>query len=209
MGRWVNKNKPGRTPGRKNLKRTADGLLKNQHGVTFTPQDKKDLVNAVNRMHYKRAKMLKEADALPRKVAGKDTGDTVASLRLMGKENEFILAKRSKSLQRFQTREQFENYLAKTNYINENTDDYLIERMRDYKRNYMKAIDDAFGDEAKDIKMKIRMMKPQDYMQTVESDETLEISYVYDPAARNAKMNKIRKALGMKQKDSASDVTIK
>ena len=81
------------------------------------------------------------------------------------------------------------------------TGEYLEDRTRLYKKNYMKALDNVFGDEAKGIKMKIRMMKPEDYRKMVENDEFLEINYIYEVDAQEGKLAQIRKSLGMKQPD--------
>lgn len=189
--------KGGRVKGRKNLTRTSSGLIKNQHGVTFTESEKKLLesrVNAVNRKHNK----MKRAEAtLPRKYAGREMGDTVGSLQLMGKESDFIIAKRTKSLQRFRSREQFENYLDSLKTAN--SPDYIRDRIRGYKANHMQSLRDAYGDDAKDIIMKIRMMKPDEYMKLVQQDETMEIGFNYPPD--QSKLNAMRSALGMKLKD--------
>lgn len=189
----------GRKQGRKNLVKTDTGVI-NQYGVNFTNEEKKALESAVNSANRKRKKMLEQEAKLPRKVAGIDTGDTVASLQLMGKESDFILQRKSKSLQRFKTREEYNRYMRNLERVNSR--DYLTERIRLYKRNHMKAIENAYGDEAKDVVMKIRMMKPADYMRMVQSDEALEINYIYDPSARSGKINQLRASLGMKLKES-------
>lgn len=194
----------GRAPGRKNLKKTDTGNLVNQFGVTFTPEEKRDLENAVNTANRKRSRMLKEAATLPRMVSGRDTGDTIGSLQLMGKESDFILSKKTKSLQRFRDREQYENYMKTLQRVNSR--DYIEDRIRMYKRNHMKALENAFGDEAKDVMMKIRMMKPKDYMKMLQQDESLEISYIYDPTARSGKLNQIRASMGMKLKDESMEI---
>lgn len=194
----------GRSTGRKNLKRTDAGQLVNQFGVTFSPDEKRALENAVNTANRKRARMLKEAATLPRMVAGRDSGDTVGSLQLMGKESDFILAKKTKSLQRFRTREQFENYMDTLKKVN--TREYINDRVRLYKRNHMQALENAYGDEAKDVIMKIRMMKPKDYMTMIQQDETLEISYIYDPTARTGKLNQMRASMGMKLKEESIEI---
>lgn len=193
----------GRAKGSKNLKRAANGQRVNQHGVSFSDADKAKLENLVNKANYRRKKMLKEAATLPRMAGGKETGDTVGSLQLMGKESDFILARKTKSLQRFKSRDQFDQYLKQLERVN--SPEYLDERTRDYKRNYSAALDNVFGDEAKDVKMKIRMMKPEEYRKIVEQDEDLEISYIYDVSERTAKLNKIRRALGMKEKEEEYD----
>ena len=193
----------GRKSGRKNLKRTASGDLLNQHGVTFTPDEKKALENAVNKANYKRAKMLKQEATLPRKVLGVETKDTVGSLQLMGKESDFILSRKTKSLQRFKSREEYDRYMKNLDRVN--SKDYITDRVRQYKRNHMKALENAYGDEAKDVVMKIRMMKPADYMKMVQQDENLEIGYVYDPSDRTGKLNQMRASMGMKLKEDFID----
>lgn len=193
----------GRESGRKNLKRVGGNLV-NQYGVMFTEKEKRALENAVNTANRKRGRMLKEAATLPRMVAGRDTGDKIGSLQLMGKESDFILSKKTKSLQRFRDRKQYESYMENLKRVN--TRDYLDERIRLYKRNHMTALENAFGDEAKDIMMKIRMMKPKEYMKMIQQDESLEISYIYDPSARTGKLNQIRQSMGMKLKEESMDI---
>lgn len=194
----------GRQKSTPNLKRTETGNLVNQHGIVFTPDEKRALINAVNTANRKRSRMLKEAATLPRKVAGVDTGSTVGQLQLMGKESDFILAKRTKSLQRFTSREQYENYMNSLQRVNSR--EYVDDRIRAYKRNFMKTLEDVYGDEAKDVVMKVRMMKPRDYMRLVESDETLEIGAVIPSDAKVAgRLNQVRRALGMKEKPEFID----
>lgn len=189
----------GRKKGTKNLKRLDDGRLQNQNGVIFTEAEKKALERLVNSANAKRRAMLKQEATLPRRVMGIDTGQTVGQLQLMGKESDFIITRKSKSLQKFNSREEYEKYIDYLKKVNSR--DYITERIRQYKRNHMQALENAFGDDAKDIIMKIRMMKPKDYMIMVQSNEDLEISYIYDPSARDGKMNQIRASLGMKLKE--------
>lgn len=179
----------GRKPGRKNLVK-VEGGYQNQYGVTFTEQQKKDLERSVNRSNYQRKKMQKEADTL---------NPQNAQLRLMGKESDFIISRQSKSLQQFKSMEDYERFMDKQARIQ--SGDYLDEATRHYKRNYMKALDNAFGDDVKDIKMKVRMMKPEEFRKKVESDELTEIGYIYDPQSRSGKLNQIRASFGMKQKE--------
>lgn len=189
----------GRKAGVPNLKKTDAGTLLNQYGVEFTTQEKRALESAVNSANRKRARMLAEEALLPRKVQGRETGDTVGSLQLMGKESDFIIAKRTKSLQRFKSKEDYNRYMQNLKQVNH--PGYITERVRMYKRNHMKALEKAFGDDAKDVVMKIRMMKPKDYQQMIQSEEMLEINYLYEPSARAGKLNQIRASLGMRLKE--------
>lgn len=188
----------GRTEGRKNLVKTETGVL-NQHGVEFTLEEKKALESAVNTASKKRKRLLKAEAELPRYGPdGKPTGDTVATLQLMGRESDFILTPKTKSLQRFTSHEQYERYMDYLHQVNK--PDYIDNRIRLYKRNHMKAIQENLGDMG--IVMKIRMMKPQEYAELVASHEdVLEIHFIYGAEQRQAKINQIRLALGMKIKE--------
>lgn len=190
MGTWEGTQyRGGRTPGRKNLQR-VDGGYVNQHGVSFTEEQKRALERAVDRSNYQRKKQIAHVDAL---------NPNNQQLRLMGKESDFIITRQTKSLQRFKSLEDYEQFMDKQARIQ--SGEYLEERTRHYKRNYMKALDNVFGEDAKDVKMKVRMMKPEDFRKMVESDELAEIGYVYDPSAKAGKLNQIRSAFGMKQKE--------
>lgn len=190
MGLWEGgQYRGGRQEGIKNLTR-VEGGYKNQHGVTFTEEQKKALERAVNRSNYQRKKQLEEVKKLRPQQS---------QLLTMGKESDFILSRQSKSLQRFKTMADYEAFMDKQARIQ--SGEYLEDRTRLYKRNYMKALDNVFGDAAKDVKMKVRMMKPDQFRQLVESDELAEINYVYDPQAKAGKLNQIRASFGMKQKE--------
>lgn len=188
----------GRVSGRKNLIKAEGGVI-NQHGVFFTHEQKKALEQAVNTANRKRARMLKSEAKLPRKIGGVDTGDTQAFLQLMGKESDFILARKTKSLQRFNSMVEFNRYMA--NLARVNSRNYITERVKLYKRNYMTALEREFGDAAKDVKMHVRMMKPVEFMRMVQSDELLEIGFIYDDSAKSGRLNQIRAGFGMKLKE--------
>lgn len=188
----------GRVSGRKNLIKAEGGVI-NQHGVFFTHEQKKTLEQAVNTANRKRARMLKTEAKLPRKIGGVDTGDTQAFLQLMGKESDFILARKTKSLQRFNSMEEYNRYMK--NLARVNSRNYITERVKLYKRNYMTALEMEFGDAAKDVKMHVRMMKPVEFMRMVQSDELLEIGFIYDDSAKSGRLNQIRAGFGMKLKE--------
>lgn len=189
----------GRKKGTKNLKRLDDGRLQNQNGVIFTEAEKKALERLVNSANAKRTKMLKMEATLPRMVRGVDTGQTIGQLQLMGKESDFIITRKSKSLQRFNSRADFDKYIAYLEKVNRK--DYIHDRIRLYKRNYIKALQNVSGDLSKDIQMKVRMMKPEQYMRMVASNEELEINFFYTTQQLEGKLNQIRAALHMKLKE--------
>lgn len=193
MGVWEGEQyRGGRQTGRKNLKR-VDGGYQNQHGVTFTEEQKKALERAVNKSNYQRKKMLTEQDKL---------NPNASQLRLMGKESDFILTRQSKSLQRFKSMEDYNAYMDKQAKIS--TGEYLEDRTKLYKSNYMKAVMNELDDPG--IAMRVRMMKPEDFRKLVEEHgDDLEIKAVYGPEARTARRNKIRELMGMKTIEDEDD----
>lgn len=191
-------NRKGKT---KNLIKLEDGGLKNQHNVIFTQEEKKELERLVNTANRKRMRMLEEEASLPRLKGGKPTGGTVGDLQILGKESDFILARKSKSLQRFKSKEDFENYLDNLRYVNSKK--YLDDRTELYMVNHITALENVFGHEADDVIDKIASMSPADYRKLLQQDEDLEVSYIYDPSEASAKLNTIRLALGMELKEEA------
>ena len=193
----------GRPSGVPNLKKTSTGNLVNMYGVAFTPAEKKHLETLANTANRKRKQMLKKEAQLPRMTGGKDSGQTNQQLQLMGRESDFIVSRKHKSLHKFKSHEEYERYIKNLERVNKK--DYISERVKLYKRNHMKAIENAFGDDAIDVLMKIRMMPRDKYMQMVQQDEFLEIGYIYDASARAGKLNQLRASLGMKLKEEDMD----
>ena len=187
MGQWEGQQyRGGRQPGKQNLKR-VDGGYKNQYGVTFTEEQKKALERAVNRSNYRRKKMQAEADAL---------NPNNAQLRLMGKESDFIISRQSKSLQRFKSMDDYNAFMDKQARIQ--SGEYLEEKTRLYKANYIKAVQRELRDDG--IAMRVRMMKPEDFRKLVEENgDDMEINFVYGPTDKIGRQNRIRELLGMKQ----------
>lgn len=185
----------GRPSGVPNLKKSKTGELVNMYGVTFTPEEKKRLETLANTANRKRKKMLKVEASI---------SERNSQLQLMGKESDFILTRKHKSLQKFKSREEYERYIKNLQRVNSR--DYIDERVKLYKRNHMTAIENVFGDNAKDVLMKIRMMPRDQYMKMVQGDEFLEIGYIYDASALAGKLNQIRASLGMKLKEEDMDI---
>ena len=189
---------PVREQGRKNLKR-IDGRLVNQHGVSFTEEEKRNLQNAVKRVNRKRERMLNEIAPKPRLTAGKDSGQTLSQLLQMGKEPDTIVAKRTASMQRFTSREMYEDYMKRIEKVM--NDDYVDERMQLYKDNHITALKHVYGEDADDVIEKIESLELKDYYDMVTKDEMLEIGYIDSDGPSHGSLNEIRKALGLKPQE--------
>lgn len=178
----------------KNLTKVDGGVI-NASGVFISHNERKALESAVNRANKKRTKMWKEEAHIMRLFGGRPTGHTIGELRTMGQEGDFILSRKSKSLQQFGTRESFEIYMRNLNRVN--NPNYLQIRARQYKANYLKALKDTFAwDDIKDVYMKIQMTPALEYMRSVDVDEAMEIGYLYEKESYYSKLNNIRAAAG-------------
>ena len=181
--------------GRKNMRQVEPGVWENEHGVKFTTAERRAIKRAEAKSNLLREKQIAEL--------GPPT-ERKTQLQLMGKqEHEFILTHQNKPLQKFRSREQFENYMDKQSAIH--SGEYQIEKARLYKRNFINSLLDVYGPEAKDIAMKVRMMDPMEYMKMVDKDEVLEISYVDSKSKTPGRLQQLRNHLGMKLKDEWAD----
>ena len=198
--------KAGRQKGVKNLKRIDGGYL-NQNDVFFSEKEKKALESAVRKSKRKQKELREIFDPLPYKIQGRETGATVGEMRLLGKEADFSIADKTASLQRFKSHEEYDRYMKNLSRVN--SKGYIGDRARMYKRNYQTALTDPHSglglayDDVSDILMKIRTMKPEEYIQRVASNEELEIGYLYDDGngSIEQKLNSIRSALGLKHRE--------
>lgn len=187
------------------LIKTETGVM-NRHDVVFTLEEKEQLRRKVDTANRKRNRMLKEYSTLLRKHAGKPVGGYALDVKTMGHEGDFIIAKRSKSLHQFENREQFERYMRNLDMVTKHN--YVNMRVSLYRKNFTDSLSEVYGDEATDIIKHINKMKPKDYMKMVEADETLEISYVPSDQKVQGRLNQIRQALGIPEKDEWADETV-
>lgn len=172
---------------------TYNQPIKNKWGVEFTEAERKALITATNRSNAMRNKDLAKLNKVE------------TQLYTFGKESDFILSRQSDDLQRFKSRDAFENYMKKQEAIH--SGEYIADKARAYKHNFTKSLLETYGDDAKDIAMKIRMMPPEQYIKMVAENEKLEIRYVPSDMKVAGRLNQLRAELGMKLKDEWVDET--
>lgn len=184
--------------GRVNMKRVEGGWM-NQHGVVFTDKERRAMKRATAKSNAKRAAEVAAWTEQPHMVGGTQMAADKSQLRLMGKETEFIVSHQHGDIQKFKSTEDFTKYMQKQARIA--SGEYEREKIRLYKRNFTQSLLNTYGDQAKDIAMKVRMMKPEEYMRMVANDERLEIRYVPSDVKVDGRLDELRQALGMKLKD--------
>lgn len=186
--------KKGRQKKVPNLKKSGGNLI-NQHNVEFTVAEKKHLESLVNSANRKRKRMKEKEENLFRIVGGKVTTQKISEVRTLGDESDFILQPKSKSLQRFKTRDDFERYIRNLERVTKR--DYIPMRQKIYKENHLKAIENTFGKD-NEVYQTIANMPMNQYLQTVASDiDFLEIQYIYSEEDIEIKLEAMRESLGL------------
>lgn len=184
----------GRKPGSKNLEKIGE-RYRNKYNVYFSLEEKKRLESLVNSANRKRRRLLEQEKNMQFLIAGKDTGLKIKDLA-MGRESDFILAKKTKSLQRFKSKKQYEKYIQNLERVVDR--EYVQKRAEQYRSNHIKGLKEMLGPtQSKDIIKKIKEMSIKEYMQLSQQDDVFDISYVYLPVAKKAKAARIRKALNI------------
>jgi hypothetical protein len=166
----------GRKKGSKNLRKSGEAII-NKNGVAFTEEEHKALVSAVNSANRKAKRMRKEEGELEYYIGGQATGYKRKDLPFfMGAEMDFALSKKSKSLQRFRNKIEYEKYMDNLRRVTARG--YEKERAEGYRANHIQALDEVFGKAAEGVIKVLEDMNIKDYMKTVAMDESLTISYI-------------------------------
>ena len=188
-----------------NLKR-ENGTIINQYGVEINEDEARRLRNLVQNVNRKREKMLKQFRDKPLFYGGQRLDDSREQLMLMGEELDIMIRKRSASLQRFQDKRSFNNYI--TQLERAASADYMAYRTKLYKRNYMQALQNQYGmypDLLKGVLMKVRMMKPEAFAELVGMDRLFQIKEHYSLGGALDRLKAVRERLGLSNPDYDDD----
>lgn len=184
----------GRIEGKKNLRYEGNKII-NQNGVAFTDKEKKTLEYLVNSANRKRKRLSEQEDNLPFKTGGIETGASVKQLKTLGYETDFLMAKKSKSLQRFKSKKEYTKYIRQLKKVLDPK--YLDKKADDYRKNYIKKVRNVFGGDGKEIIKKLMGMTGNEFASIAKSDEALHLSYLYGPDHYIAKLKQVKGALGI------------
>lgn len=167
--------------GQGKLKRTSRGSVILPNGQRITPKEQKALRSAVNSANRKRKRLL---ESLPPEAKRK--------YRDFGVETDFVMRKKSTSLNRFRNKNEFNKYLRSVQKIA--SGEFEKHRAEQYKRNYIQALRRTFNSKANEAIRKVREMDLKTFRRKVESEELEDIGYVYyDP--NNEKLTRITEQL--------------
>ena len=172
-GKYENKQySGGRVKGAKNLRYFED-IVVNQFGVTFTLDEKKELENLVNRANQKRKKLLKDDKNIVVFSGGQSLKTTYGK---MGRESDFAIQRKSKSINKYESREEFDKYVKMLKRVN--TKGYIDDRVNQYKENYIKAIRGQGFDET--LVKDIENMTDEQFFEFAKGDELIKFVHAYN-----------------------------
>lgn len=172
----------GRKKGQKNLKKVGK-KFENQHGVLFTENEKKKLEKLVNSVNRKRKSIMTderkrdirsalgvhpdfEYGVHPEKNLWATGADTL------------LTRNRSKSLQRFKTKEEYKMYIKELRNLS--SKDYVSKRMKLHKRNKLKALKSVVGNT--DVVKGLRKLSVEVWGDIIAKDLLPEIHFINSEA---------------------------
>lgn len=165
------------------LRRNRRGSVILPNGERITIKEQKALRSAVNSANRKRKRMI---ERLPAQAKIK--------YNEFGVESDFVMRKKSTSLNRFRNKKGFKHYLRSVQKIA--SGEFERKRVMSYKENYIRALRNTFNSSANEAIKAVRDMSLKEFRQKVESEELEEIGYVYyDP--NNEKLTRINQQLGL------------
>ena len=184
----------GRKKGQKNLKRIGK-RYENVHGVQFTEREKKQLESLVNSVNRKRKKIMTDKKLLDTRTALGVDPDFVFGLHseknLWGTGADTLLTKnRSKSLQRFKTKEEFKTYMKDLRRLSDVK--YVEKRIKMAQKNKIKALESVFGNDAKEMVKGLRRLSTNEYQKVLANHSMPSINYMYSDEEYDNALEKVK-----------------
>lgn len=188
-----------------NLKRD-NGTIINQYGVKINEDEARRLRNLVQRVNRKRDKMLQQFKDKPLYYGTQRLDASREQLMLMGDELDLIIKKRSTSVNRFQSKREFNSYMNTLEKVMKT--DYIEHRAKVYKKNLMTRLKEQYGmypDLLKGVLMRIQMMKIEDFATNIGSDQIFQIKNHYGLYGQLQTLKALREKLGLSNPDYDED----
>ena len=199
------KKKTGTRAGRKNLIR-KDDLITNQYGVQITTEQARQLRNMVQTVNRKRARMIEQFKDKPLFYGTRQLSEDRQQLALMGEELDLVIRKRSASLNQFRSPQELKRFM--TNIEQAASRDYEEYRVKLYKKNYMEALKNQYGEFPELLKgalMKVRMTPLNKFAELVGTDRLGQIKEHYSLGGKLERLKALREKLGLRNPDYDED----
>lgn len=167
------------------LKYDASGNAINKYGVKITAEQQRIIKNLSQTVNRRRDQLIKQ-EKKRLKEFEESTGYEIPYT-----ESLFIMNKKSRSLQRFQSKAEVQKYIselkkkAKPSFVRQAT----IE----YRKNYLKAMEENMGDDLpEEYYNKIKKMSLEQFRMFVQVEKLETISYFYTEQDRKEKVEKVK-----------------
>lgn len=160
----------------KKLKKLEDGSKVNQYGVIFSEEEYKTLVARVNSANRKQ-KRLKTEQAQLDKYFIDELGYKTHQRGAIVEDDDFIMARKHKSLQKFKSKDAYYNYISNLERVLQRN--YIENRTSRYKENYIKGIKGVMGDIATPLIEKLDKIKGKDFNYLVATSLDMRIPEIY------------------------------
>lgn len=176
----------GRSKRSKNLI-YKDNKIINQYGVKFTEAEKRQLASHVNNINAKRKRMIKEEQKLDLYAGGEKTGGKVYKEVIennkikKARSSDFLLVPKSKSLNQFASRKEFNNYFDNLKRVNK--PNYIRTRTLEYRRNIVVAMEKEGFPQA--LINKLMRLNSDQFFILSQTEEFLRFGFIYDEKKRN------------------------
>lgn len=197
--------KAGTRAGKKNLIREGD-YITNQFGVQISNEDARKMRNMVQRINRKRKKMIEQFREKPIFYGSRELPENRQQLSLMGEELDLAIRKRSASLNQFRTQGEFSRFMK--NVERAASKDYEEYRLKLYKKNYMEALKNQYGEFPELLKgalMKVRMTPLNQFAEMVGTDRLAQIKEHYSLGGKLERLKALREKLGLRNPDFDED----
>lgn len=173
--------------GNKRLKK-QNGKLVNEHGVSFTSEEKRKLESAVNVANRKRKNMIDKLSNMDYVIWGKNYGKK-KYIDTDFEDNDFVLHKKSKSLNRFENKRAFNSYMKNLERVNNRN--YISDRVKLYRQNYQFALIESYGDMADSFIDKLEGVTDKEFLHLIATNREMEIAYAYAHQDNMDMLNKL------------------
>jgi len=161
------------------MRKGAEKPIITETGIKTTAYEKKEVGIKVRAINIKKANERKKADV----STEKGTMGTIRATNLLPKKYDIDKIKKSDWLK------------YKMGVEKQVKDTYSDERYERYKENYLKGLDNAFGDKAYRIKEMVEKIAPETLVQMYYDEPILQIDFIYDPIEMEAKLEAMEENL--------------
>lgn len=172
--------------------------VKNPHGVVVTKKEMNEIERTLKRVNRIREEEVKRRRKMPFKHGKKPTEFNVGEQEKLMGDTRFRESKH-KVKNNFHNMKNYSDYEEWKKEVEEEFGgNYRDKRSQGYKDRYIKGLENIFGDESKQLIKHIEKMPLGDFMDVYYSNTIGNISYIYLPADRSAKLKNIGEGFGVK-----------